>query len=209
MKNILLAAALAIAPFAHAADPQLDKVLSQLDAASMKFKSAEADVKREHFERVVSDTTTDNGQVYVVRKGTSPEMGLAIGKQRMHFANGKLDVYDGASTKHIDAAEKKAQYESYLTLGFGGSGKDLASQWNITYQGMEPINGVQTAKLALVAKDPEVRAKFPNITIWVDPTRSVTLKQIFEDSAHNRDTSYYSKMKYNQSVNTTPYKLPK
>lgn len=209
MKTVLLAAALTIAPFAHAADPQLDKVLSQLDTASAKFKSAEANVKREHFERVVRETSADTGSVYVIRKGASPEMGLIIGKQRMHFAGGKLDVFDGASTKHFDAAEKKNQFESYLTLGFGGSGKDLAANWNVTLQGMEKIDGVDTAKLALVAKDPEVRSKFPSITIWVDPTRSVTLKQVFVDSAKNSDTSYYTGLKYNANVNTGAYKLPK
>ena len=58
------------------------------------------------------------------------------------------------------AGEKQAQYESYLTLGFGGSGSELKKSWDITYQGMKTIDGVQTAKLDLVSKDPGVRANF-------------------------------------------------
>lgn len=217
MKKLVLLTALAVAPFAHAAtDPALNKVLRQLDTASTKFQSAEADFKRENYERVVRETTEEDGIVYIQRHGNTPEMGAVIQKKAgkpihnvMQFRNGTLDVYDGASVKHIDARANQSQYESYLTLGFGGSGKDLEAQWNITLQGMETIDGVQTAKLLLVAKDPSVRSKFSNVTIWVDPVRGVSLRQIFEMPSHDKITSYYSNIRYNQKVNTGKYKLPK
>ena len=50
---------------------------------------------------------------------------------------------------------KASKYESYLMLGFGASGKDLAEKWNIKYLGQETIDGVKTDKLELVAKDPD------------------------------------------------------
>ncbi|MBS1814131.1 MAG: outer membrane lipoprotein-sorting protein [Acidobacteria bacterium] len=217
MKKLVLFAALAVAPFAHAAsDPALDKVLHQLDVASTKFQSAEADFRRENYERVVRETTEEDGFVYIQRRGSTPEMGAVITKKAgkpihnvMQFHNGTLDVFDGASVKHIDAKANRSQYESYLTLGFGGSGKDLAAQWNVTLQGMETIDGVQTAKLLLVAKDPAVRDRFSSVTIWVDPTRGVSLRQIFEMPSHDKITSYYSNIRYNQKVNTSKYKLPK
>ena len=55
----------------------------------------------------------------------------------------------------------QAKYESFLTIGFGGSGADLAKHWTITYQGTEQLNDgkkmVPTAKLDMVAKDDDTK----------------------------------------------------
>src|ERR1022692_1092478 len=55
------ASALASA-FSLTAQPRPDRlqdVLSQMDAASARFHSAEADIRKEHFEKLVSDTSAD------------------------------------------------------------------------------------------------------------------------------------------------------
>ena len=47
----------------------LDTVLHQMDVSSANFKSAQADVKKDLYERVVKDTTTQTGTVYYQRVG--------------------------------------------------------------------------------------------------------------------------------------------
>lgn len=199
---------------AHAADPALDKVLRQLDAASTKFQSTECDFRWDYYERVVQDTTTQTGFLYIARHNGQAEMSAVVqkpGKKVVQFTGNTLKVYDDATkqTKPIDVAQNRAQAESFLTLGFGGSGKDLEKAWNITLQGTEAIDGIQTEKLDLVAKDPSIRNNFSHITIWVDPARGISLKQVLETPSHDKRTNFYSNIRYNQKVSTGKYKLPK
>jgi outer membrane lipoprotein-sorting protein len=102
-------------------------------------------------------------------------------------------------------------YESFLTLGFGGSGKDLAKAWTITDQGTEVLKDsgkdVTTVKLDLVAKDPAVRNNFSHVTIWVEPTQGVSLKQQFFTPAGDYRTTYFDHVRVNQKVNEAAFAI--
>src|ERR1700677_502856 len=56
----------------------LDEVLRQMDAASLKFQSAEADSRRDNYERVVKETTTQTGTIYFKKQGGSTVMGVRL-----------------------------------------------------------------------------------------------------------------------------------
>ncbi len=202
-------------PAAHAAaDPALDKTLRSLDAAAMKFQSAEADLRWDQFEKVVRETTSQYGSIYFVHKSSYTEMGATLTNKSggatlkyLHFANGKGNMYDTVSKKDtpFNAGQDKARAESLLTLGFGGSGKDLEKAWTITQQGMETLDGVPTAKLDLVPKDPSVANTFTHVTIWVDTARDLSLKQVYYTPEGDTKTAYYTNIRYNQPVNTKKY----
>ncbi len=144
----------------------LDEVLRQMDAASAKFKSAEADFQWDLYERVVKQTTSQNGTIYFVKDGAKTLMGAKIvspATKFLEYREGTLRVFD-PGPDHLTTIlpkQNQAQMESFLTLGFGGSGKDLARAWTVADLGMETLNDgarqVETAKLDLVSKDPSVR----------------------------------------------------
>ena len=198
------------------ASGDLNHVLAELDTAAAKFHSAKANFQWDQFERVVSSTDTQAGVIYF--EGSGPATRVAID---IETADGqpakKTIVYSGGVLKFFQpqinqmtvfhAGEKQGQYESYMTLGFGGSGSDLKKSWNITYQGMETIDGVQTAKLDLVSKDAGVRANFSHVTIWVDPTRAVSLKQILYEPSGDTRTAYYKNIEYNEKVSSSVFKI--
>lgn len=199
-----------------ATDPALDKVLRQLDAASTKFQSAEADVKDEFYERVVRDTSTQTGSIYFLRVGSGTEMGLVMGAKRVSFKNGQGVLYDpNAATKFtsFSAGQNQQKADSFLTLGFGGSGKDLQRAWDIKLLGTEQVtdNGtpVTVDKLDLVPKDQSVKNNFTHVVIWVDPSRSVSLKQQYTTPEGDMRTVTYSHLRYNVKIDTKKYALPK
>ncbi len=190
-------------------NPQLDKVLEQMDAAAAKFRSAKANFQWDQFERVVSSTDTQTGVIYFERSGANTRMAADLltydgqpAKKYIVFKDGLLKFYqpDINQMTVIHAAGKQAQYESYLTLGFGGSGSDLKKNWDITYQGTETIDGIQTAKLDLVSKSAAVRQNFSHVTIWVDPQRAISLKQILFEPSGDYRTAYYRKIQYNKKI---------
>ncbi len=218
-KLIIPAAALLVTrvpSFAQATPADLSTILHQMDQASTKFKSAEADFRWDIYERVVKETTTQNGTIYFLKNGSSLQMGAKINPPTakvIEYKNGNLQLFDPGSDHLtlLNAGNNQAQYESFLTLGFGGSGSDLATAWDITDLGTEPINDgskmVTTTKLNLVSKDPNVRNMFTHITIWVDPARGISLKQQFFTPSEDERTTNFTNIRYNQTVNTKSYAI--
>lgn len=216
---LLPAAALLFTPASSFAQPKsadLNTVLHEMDQASAKFKSAEADFRWDIYERVVKETTTQNGTIYFLKNGSTLQMGAKINPPSakiIEYKKGKLQLFDPGSDHLtlLSAGNNQAQYESFLTLGFGGSGADLAKAWDITDLGTEPINDgskmVTTTKLNLISKDPNVRNMFTHILIWVDPARGISLKQQFFTPSEDQRTTYFTNIRYNQSVNTKPYTI--
>jgi outer membrane lipoprotein-sorting protein len=212
--TIFLCAGMARAQASASGD--LNKVLAQLDASAAKFRSAKADFQWDQFERVVSSTDTQTGEIYFLGSGANTRVALDIekadgqpSKKTVVYSGGVLQFFqpqiDQMTVFH--AGEKQGQYESYLTLGFGGSGSDLKKSWDITYQGMETVDGVQTAKLDLVSKEAGVRANFSHVTIWVDPTRAVSLKQILYEPSGDSRTAYYRNIQYNTKISPSVFKI--
>lgn len=214
-KKFVFAAALALAflPARTAlAAPQdeLKSVLDRLNVAAAGFHSLSADVE---FDDITTDPIYDKdvfkGVVYYDRKGAAFRMGVHFSQHNKPstkaytkaytFVGGVLKLHDTGSDQ-ITTVEKAGKFESYVLLGFGASGTDLEAKWEIKLIGWETIGGVKTAELELVAKDPEVRKNLPKVTIWIDPDRAVSLKQVFTLSATSSKTCLYSNFNLNGSL---------
>lgn len=224
LRTLCLASALAFFPLAVSAQsPQLKAVLTQMDTASAHFKDAQADVRYDNYTRVVNDHDIETGSLYVQRSGSTEHMGAVffdVGPNGQPSATpARIVDFDGATlkiftpgTNQVDlfkAGANQARYNSFLTLGFGGSGRELANAWNITDNGPETIDGVKTEKLDLVSKDPSVKNTFSHVTIWIDPTRGLSLKQIFYAPNGDYRTATYSNLRLNARINKHPYEIPK
>jgi outer membrane lipoprotein-sorting protein len=209
MKKLVLvlfaAALLGIATPAHAASPDLGNILHQLDVASTGFHTAQAEFKWDQYTKVVDSTDTQTGTIYFQRGGTAIKMAAQV-RQLNGQDDPKTVVYDGV-TLRLYQPRIKGQYESFLTLGFGGSGKDLAANWEIKLIGMETIAGTQVAHLELTSKQESVRNMFSSISIWVDPARGVSLKQIFTEPSGDSRTAYYTGIKMNASIEAKTFSL--
>jgi outer membrane lipoprotein-sorting protein len=200
---------------AQAKADRLKTVLSQMDDASTKFKSAEANIKKEHFERIVNDTSGLSGTIYFLRAGKGTQVGAKFDNgQVLEYKNGTVRLYAPESNKLEQASatgSNQGRFETFLTLGFGGSGADLAKAWTITDQGTEQLNdgskSVPVEKLDLVSKDPSVQKTFTHITLWVDPARGVSLKQQYFDPGGNTDTATYTNIRLNQPIKTDAYAI--
>jgi outer membrane lipoprotein-sorting protein len=200
---------------AQANSAQLNAVLAKMDAASKTFKSAQADFQWDYYEKIVHDTTTQVGTIYFQREGGGTEMGAVIidpaakGKvvKGIHFKGAELQMFDPGVNQItvLNEASNQAEIESFLTLGFGAGGSDLAKVWNITDLGPEKVDGVETEKLDLVNKNPDARKTVLHVTIWIDPTRAIALKQVAYQTGGNYRTATYSHVRLNQSIDKSKF----
>ena len=208
MKRMLLVSAVVACcafPVTHAQSCDTAKVLAQMDAASAKFQSTQADFKWDVLQSVVNEHDVQSGTVYFERHGDSTSMAAYIKQpaEKTVFFNGSTLTLLQPDIKQetlFSAGSNRGQYESFLTLGFGGSGKDLQSNWTVSCQGMESIDGIQTAKLDLKPKQQSVANMFSHVTVWIDAARSLGLKQIFYEPSGDNRTATYTGVKYNTKI---------
>jgi len=199
--------ALALLPVRVAiAAENLESVLHRLDAAAASFRNTSTEFEFDTVSTVpIYDKDVQKGKAYYKREGHSFQMaahilevnGKAVPKD-LTYSGGKVVLFEPLlnQARVMDAAK----YESYLLLGFGASGKELADKWLIVYAGAEVVDGVRTDKLELTAKDPNVLKLFPKVTIWLDTDHAVSLKQVFDEGQGVTRTCTYSHIKTNQDL---------
>jgi hypothetical protein len=215
MKLKLLAALPLLTLAAHA---QLQTVLDKLDKASAGFKNAQAEVRYDNYTKVVKAHDIQTGFLYIERTGKTESMGarffdpsdLKTPSRVLNYGDGKLAMYSPGTNQEdiFNAGANQAKYESFLTLGFGGSGKDLATNWNITDVKSETVNGTVCEELDLVAKQDSVKTMFTHVTIWVDLNRGVSLRQIFYQPGGDMRTADYTNIKTKVSkIDKKPYEI--
>ena len=194
----------------------LNSVLAKLDTAATRFHTTTADFEFDTVQtQPVPDTDVQKGTVDYRRSGTTFQMGVhinqvngqAVPKVIVCCTGGSVKMYE-KMVNQVTTLSKLNEYESYFMLGFGASGKELAEKWNIKYDGSEAIDGVQTAKLEMVAKDPAVRKNIQKVTLWMDTDRGVSLQQRFEEGPDQYRTCHYFNVKMNQPLPKDPFTLP-
>jgi outer membrane lipoprotein-sorting protein len=193
---------------ANSAD--LQKVITQLNTAATKFSSAQAEFSWDQYQAVVDEHDVQTGTVYYERKKGSSAQTAAYIKQDNGKDAPKIVVFNGTEVQLYEPTIKQltilkaganhAQLESFLTLGFGGSGTDLETNWKVSLLGTENMNGVSVVKLDLVPLKKKVLDMFPHVTIWIDPAQGISYKQIFYEPGGDKRTATYKSIRYNQPI---------
>lgn len=211
--------ALGQAPVAPAAQPQakatagnLETALTAMDRAAAGFKTAEANFVWDQFSKVVNEHDIQKGTIYYRRAGNEVQMAAQItepSKKYVLFTGGKVQVYQPEieQVTEYGAGKNKAEFESFLVLGFGGRGHDLAKSFDVKYAGNENVDGQQAAKLELTPKAAKVRSMFQQIVLWIDPARGVSVQQQFIEPSGDYRLAKYSNIKLNQKISDEIFKL--
>jgi outer membrane lipoprotein-sorting protein len=212
------------APHAAAQAGDLESVLSAMDQAAATFRSAQVDLTADVYESVVKEHTYQGGLMYISKAGKNgndvrmyadfnqPENQ----KKQVLFKNNKLELYNPITkTSNVyDTEKNKEAVQSFLVLGFGSPGHDLARQFQVKYAGPEVVAGIKAAKLELTPKSERVRNMFNTIVLWIDmnsnsPTRGLSVQQKFIDLDGNYRLVTYSNMRINTKLPHNIFEIKK
>ncbi|MFZ0420541.1 MAG: outer membrane lipoprotein carrier protein LolA [Candidatus Sulfotelmatobacter sp.] len=197
---------------AAAQAPTLDSVLKKMDAAAANFQTLQADFVWDQYQRVVDEHDTQKGTVYYRRSGKEIEMMADIkdpDQKFLLYKDGKLQVYQPKIEQVMEytAGANHNEIESYLVLGFGGSGQDLQKQFDVTYQGEETIDNTATAKLQLIPKSNKVKNYFTQAFLWIDLNRGISLQQRFVQGQGDSRLAKYSAIKMPAKIGNDVFRL--
>jgi len=211
--SLLLVGCLLLAwPARLAAQQNLEAVLTRMDQAAADFRSAQADFSWDQYQKVVDETDVQKGTIYFRRQGEKLQMAADItepDRKSLLFADSKLQLYQPKidQVTVYDTGKNKADVESFLVLGFGGRGHDLARTFDLKLLGAETVQGVSTQKLELVPKSARLRANFERILLWIDMARGLSVQQQFFEPSGNFRLVKYANIQLNQKLGDDVFKL--
>jgi outer membrane lipoprotein-sorting protein len=211
-KNIAVAALLVFVATLAARAQNLESVLNSMDKAAADFRTAQTDFVWDQYQKVVDEHDLQKGTMYFRRQGSDVQMAADIttpDKKYVLFSGGMVSVYvpkAGQVTEYL-AGKNKADFETFLVLGFGGRGHDLAKSFDVKYAGMEQVQGVNAAKLELTPKSQKVANMFQTITLWIDPARGVSVQQLFNERSGDYRLAKYNNIKLNEKLSNDVFKL--
>jgi outer membrane lipoprotein-sorting protein len=190
----------------------LDGVLKKMDAAAASFQTTQADFVWDQYQKVVDATDTQKGTVYYRRSGKEIEMMADIKdpqQKYLLYKDGKLQIYQPKIEQVLEytAGANHNEIESYLVLGFGGSGEDLKKQFDVAYQGEETIDNIATAKLHLIPKSEKVHSYFTEAFLWIDMSRGISVQQKFMQGQGDYRLAKYSAIKVNAKISSDIFRL--
>ncbi len=204
---------LIVAPAALAQQTPLQQVLQQMDRTAANFRTTQANFVWSQYTKIVDETDVQKGTVYFRRSGNQVEMAADISDPEppkyVLFTDSKVQVYQTKidQVTEYNTGKDRAAFESFLVLGFGGSGQDMLKSFDVAYGGSEEVDGINTAKLTLVPKSEKVRNTFDHIWLWIDPARGVSVRQqLFAPGGDYRLASY-SAIRLNEKIPDNAFKL--
>lgn len=190
----------------------LQSVLHKMDEVAATFRSAQANFEWDTYEKVIDEVDeVQTGTIYYRRTGKDIDMMAEVKKvgsnlatvkpepKYVLYSQGKIRLYQPKADQvtEFDVHKDHSDYESYVVLGFGGSGQDLQKVFDVTYEGPETINGVATAKLQLVPKSEAIRGTYKQIFLWIDLEKGVSVQQKFISPQEDYRLAKYSDIQVN------------
>ena len=200
------------AAVAQSDSANLERVLSQMDAAAKGFRSAQMNVTWDQYDKVINETDTQKGKMFFRRESGAIQMAADFtepDKKYVIYGGGKVQVYQPKidQVNEYDAGKNRGDVESFLVLGFGGAGHDLPKSYDVKLIGQEPINGVATEKLELTPKSVHLRNNIARIILWIDPARGFPVQQQFFEPGGNYRLAKYSEIQVNQKIPDDVFRL--
>jgi outer membrane lipoprotein-sorting protein len=192
----------------------LTAVLKKMDTAAVGFRSTQAEFEWDTYEKVIDEVDdVQTGTIYYRRTGKEKEIEM-MAEVKMDgsslkmvkpepkyvlFGEGKVRVYQPKvdQVTEFDLGKNRSDFESWVVLGFGGSGQDLVKTFDVTYAGPEKIDGVATAKLQLVPKSEKARNTYNKIFLWIDLDKGISVQQQFFTPQQDYRLAKYSSIQVN------------
>ncbi|HEY3128869.1 MAG TPA: outer membrane lipoprotein-sorting protein, partial [Acidobacteriota bacterium] len=105
------------------------------------------------------------------------------------------------------AGKHRAEFETFLVLGFGAGGHDMLKSFDVKYLGAEKVGDIEAAKLDLVPKSQSIRNTFQHIILWIDPARGISVQQQLVEPSGDYRLAKYADIEVNQKIPDAVFKL--
>jgi outer membrane lipoprotein-sorting protein len=197
-------------------DPELQKVLNQMDVVGRNFRTFTARISQKKYTAVLNEfDTPETGELYVARSGDGSTLlrrDIANpGKSTLTIKAGTAIYYQpGIKTAQIYDLGKNKDKAEYMAAGIGQSPANLQKEFAITLQGNESVNGNSCSVLLLKPKSAKIAALFSSITLWINKSTGLPVQDKFQEPSGDYLLMTFSDEKLNPKIPASVFdqKLP-
>jgi outer membrane lipoprotein-sorting protein len=210
--RVLFCAAALFLP--HLRADSLDAILQRMDAAAKRFKSVSARVHDINYVAVLSETTSEDGELRLRRAkdGLIGVLEYNPPDQRIiAFSGHKVQLYKPKANEVtiVDPGkDNMSKIDQFILIAFGStSGTELKSAYDIRLAGSESIDSVPTSHLVLIPKAVEAKKLTTMIELWFpEGTASAVREKVTQPTKDYRLTTY-SDVKPNPPLPDSAFEL--
>jgi len=147
------------------------------------FTSATANIHVTSHTAAIDDDDMESGTLIIKRRGPNKLEFLMsyVGRNALSVAlrDNTVEVYTPRNNtiRPYDLRKYRDIVQQLMLLGFGMSGTELASKYQIRNLGSEAIEGQDSTHLDLVPKSPDVLKQLKRVEIWISAASSYPLRQ--------------------------------
>jgi outer membrane lipoprotein-sorting protein len=156
--------------------PELQKVFRQMEMAGKGFRSFYARISEKKFTAILNEfDTPETGEFYLARaKDGSTMMRREIsspGKVILTIKGETLTIFrPKVKEAQIANLGKHRDKAEFLALGIGRPPSELQKTFDITYKGVEAVDGAPCSMLVMKPRDAKTAALYATIVMWVKPS---------------------------------------
>ncbi len=211
MKPVRVLTVLILAGLAARAET-LQAVFARIDREAAGFQSMTTRLTKTEFTAVLNDTSSENGQMWLRRKGRDLAMRTEIQKpepRSIGFSGAQARIYyPKINTVQIyDLGKQRSLIDQFLVLGFGSSSKDLLKSYSVTIGGEDTVGGQKTTRLELVPKSKQVLDQVRKIELWFPLNAGHPIQQRFQQSGDDYYLVAYSALQLNPNLPESAFQL--
>jgi outer membrane lipoprotein-sorting protein len=195
-----------------AATESLENVLERMDRAASSFKALSADVKSVQHTAVIDEDNTDLGRMLLKRSKHDMRMLVELTQpdpKSIAIQGHKVEIYypKRNAVEEYDIGQRRELLDQFLLIGFGTSGKELGSAYNIRVLGAGSVAGQATTHLELAPKSPDVLKNLKKLELWIPESEGYPIQQKFYLAAGDYKLVTYTNVKVNPPLTDADLKL--
>ena len=208
---LVLAVLIPVAAFPATAD-SVDEVLARMDRAAVSFKAFSADLQSVAHTAVINEDAADTGRILLKRGKRDMTMLVeftAPNAKSIAVHDRKAEIYypKRNTVEEYDMGRYRAMLDQFMLIGFGTSGKELASTYDMKVLGNETVAGKTTTRLELVPKSAEVLKNLKKLELWIPETDAYPVQQKIYLEAGDYKLFTYTNVKLNPPLSDSDLKL--
>jgi outer membrane lipoprotein-sorting protein len=189
--------------------------LARLDGNAPTFSAATASLTWLDHQAVIETEERQSGTVVIKRTSANKAQFVARFTQPDEYAvalrENTVERYTPRNNliQEYDISNYRELAQTFMLLGFGMTGRQLAASFEITGLRSESISGQKATHLDLRPKAPDVRKQVSRIELWISDELGCAIQQKF----HYPDTSYklvtFTNLKLNPKLDAGALQLPR
>jgi len=206
---ILLALSFAPRNSAQTAPRTLGGILTLMDRSAQGFRSLTAKIEHVKFTAVVSDTSTETGDLYI-RKDDKMRIDITAPDQRTILRTGdSLFIYTPKINRveEYNLGKNRSLVDQYIKLGFGTRIAEMRKAYHVDLTREDELDGRKVALLELTPKSEDLRKQITKIQMWIDEASWLPIQQkFFEATAGDYFLFHYTSLKEDLKIPESKFK---